>query len=57
MPDWYPLMAAARYLHVPPWELIKQSKIWQIWGLQAANAEEGARKFHQEQANRKGGIK
>ncbi len=38
-PDWYPLLVAARYLGVPPWELAKQSKVWMDWALAASAAE------------------
>jgi hypothetical protein len=29
MPDYYPLVRAARYLHVAPWELTEQAVWWQ----------------------------
>jgi len=28
MPDWYPLLRAAKYLNVPPWELLDQPLFW-----------------------------
>ncbi len=39
MPEWYPLMRAARYLNVPPWELMNQSQVWMDWALAAEAAE------------------
>ena len=41
-PDWYVLVRAARYLGVPPWILMDQSKIWLEWALAAETAELGA---------------
>lgn len=39
MPEWYPLIRAARYLGVAPWELQAQPIAWQEWALMAENAE------------------
>lgn len=39
MPEWYPLMQAARYLGVPPWDLADQAECWTDWALSARNAE------------------
>lgn len=36
MPDWYPLLRAARYLGVPPWEL---ENVWIGWLDRALMAE------------------
>jgi len=44
MPDWYPLIRAARYLGVAPWELATQPIAWQDWALMAENAEAPAPK-------------
>lgn len=33
LPDWYPLIRAARYLGVPPWDLLTQPLAWQHWAL------------------------
>jgi len=41
-PDWYPLMRAARYLHVPPWDLLDKPFYWQAWALAAEQAENEA---------------
>ncbi len=38
-PDWYSLIRAARYLGVPPWELLKQPVVWTRWAEAAAHAE------------------
>jgi hypothetical protein len=39
MPDWYPLLTAARYLGVAPWELVDQPAEWLEWALSAQSAE------------------
>ncbi len=41
-PDFYPLLQAARYLGVAPWELAKQSRVWLSWALASEAAEAGA---------------
>lgn len=38
VPDWLNLIEAARYLHVPPWELMKQPTCWRDWALMAQEA-------------------
>jgi hypothetical protein len=50
MPGWYPLIRAAKYLGVAPWELIEQSVIWQKWAIEAEGAENAARKWHNDHA-------
>jgi hypothetical protein len=35
MLDWYPVIRAARYLGVPPWELLDQPIFWQHKALAA----------------------
>lgn len=42
LPDWYPLIRAARYLGVAPWELLDQSSLWLRWALTAETAENEA---------------
>ncbi len=42
MPDWYPLMRAARYIGVPGWVLAKQALVWQQWALAMQKAEDEA---------------
>ncbi len=42
-PDWYPLVRAARYLGVAPWELAERPAAWQNWALTAEAAESEAR--------------
>lgn len=41
-PDWYVHIQAARYLKVPPWELVKQSVYWRDKALAAMSAEHEA---------------
>jgi hypothetical protein len=43
VPDWYPLIQAAKYLGVAPWDLFEQGVHWQNWALIALEAEEDAR--------------
>jgi hypothetical protein len=42
-PDWYPLVRAARYLRVPPWELAHQPMFWTEVALAALEGEGRAR--------------
>ncbi len=42
MPEWYSLIRAARYLHVPPWELAQQHAAWMNMALLAQAAEDEA---------------
>lgn len=42
MPDEYPLIRAARYLGVAPWELAERSVFWQEWALLFEAAEHRA---------------
>ena len=39
MPDWYPLVRAAKYLGVAPWELAERPSWWQEVALVAEAAE------------------
>lgn len=39
LPDWYPLIRAARFLGVPPWQLYHQPTYWMDWALIAESAE------------------
>lgn len=42
LPEWYPLIRAARYLQVAPWELAAQPLTWMEWALVAESAEDEA---------------
>ena len=42
MPEWYPLIRAARYLGVAPWELLEQQSAWMEYALMAESAEREA---------------
>jgi hypothetical protein len=42
-PEWYSLLKAARYLGVPPWELLRQPRVWYEMALAADAAEMAAR--------------
>lgn len=50
-PAWYPVMQAAKYLGVAPWELMEQSIWWRDKALIAMSAENEA----QEIRNQRGG--
>lgn len=50
---WYPLIRAAKYLGVAPWELAAQPGFWRTWALQAETAETQAHNEMAEQAARK----
>lgn len=43
-PDWYPLIQAAKYLGVPPWDLAAQPVIWRNWAFASMRAEDHAQK-------------
>lgn len=45
-PDWYPLLSAARYLRVAPWDLAQRPVWWMRVAIaaQAAEAREQSRK-------------
>ncbi|MGH2478198.1 MAG: hypothetical protein ACRDHW_00865 [Ktedonobacteraceae bacterium] len=42
LPDWYPLITAARYLGVAPWDLLEHSSWWQDKAHIANTAEQQA---------------
>ncbi len=42
MPDWYPLMKAARWIGVNPWKLARKALVWQQWALAMEKAEKEA---------------
>lgn len=42
LPWYYPLIKAARFMGVPPWELAKQSIFWQDAALQVEAADSNA---------------
>lgn len=45
-PSWYPVLRAARYLGVAPWDLARQPAAWLHWALAAEAAElEAAREL------------
>jgi hypothetical protein len=39
MGDWYPVLRAAKYLGVAPWDLLEQNPLWVQWALDAETAE------------------
>lgn len=41
-PDWYGHIQAARYLKVPPWDLLKQSVYWRDKALACMSVEHEA---------------
>ncbi len=48
MPEWWPRMVAARYLHARPWAPIPEA--WIGRALAAIEAEEHAREIHQQRS-------
>lgn len=53
-PPWYVVISAARYLGVPPWELLNQPRYWTEWAVEANYAEVTSQKSHQERQQRRG---
>ena len=53
LPDWYPLLRAARYLQVAPWELAARPIVWVDWALMAESAENEAQAIMAKQARSK----
>ena len=53
MPDWYPLMKAAKLMGVAPWELEEQHPAWKSWALSLAEAENVAERELNKQAQRR----
>lgn len=50
-PDWYVLIQAAKYLGVPPWELMEQSIWWRDKALIAMSAEAQAQEWRNKHPN------
>jgi len=49
-PDWYPIIQAAKYLNVSPWELLDRSVWWRDKALIAMAAESQAQEIRDKQA-------
>ena len=47
IPNWYPLIKAARFLGVAPWDLFTRPVCWREWALmaEAVEREQDAEKF------------
>lgn len=50
IPDWYPLMVAAKWIGCKPWELAQVNPAWEEWALIAMSAEAEAGKVEQPSA-------
>jgi len=50
-------LRAAKYMGVPPWELLKQPIYWRNWALQAEKAENEAERQRQEAEKRRNKAK
>ena len=50
LPDWYPLIRAAKYLGVAPWDLLQQPLFWQQKALLAEKVESAVQDQLQQQA-------
>ncbi|MCX7669312.1 MAG: hypothetical protein N2439_04490 [Anaerolineae bacterium] len=53
MPDWWPVIQAARYLGVAPWELARQPVFWLNAALLAQGAEAEAAAYEARRATRR----
>jgi hypothetical protein len=47
----YLLIRAARYLHVPPWELAQQPIFWRNFAIACLSAENEAEEWHMKRAS------
>ncbi len=54
VPDWYPVIKAARYLGVPPWELVDRPAYWLHVALAAQGAEVSAEQRKSPKSSKKG---
>jgi hypothetical protein len=55
VPDWYPLIRAAKYLGVAPWDLAERPAHWMHLALAAEGAELGASEQRAKLAQKRGG--
>lgn len=55
LPDWYPLLRAARYMGVAPWDLYERPVHWTIWAITSENAENEAQDARIKQQQQSGG--
>lgn len=51
-PTWYRVLKAAKYLNVPPWELVKQPMAWVRMAEEAQAAEAHAEAVHRKNQGR-----
>ena len=42
VPAWYRLVKAAKWMHVPPWELLGRPDFWTEWALMAEAVDDEA---------------
>ena len=49
MLDWYTTIRAARYLGVPPWELLQQPVFWQYKALESEGIDAEVQEARQQQ--------
>lgn len=52
-PSWYSFLRAAKYLGVPPWDLLEKPKAWVALALDAESAEAYAEEQHTNRAQRR----
>lgn len=52
-PEWYEIIRSARYLGVPPWDLLKMPVYWHNWARMAEDAEHEAEKQIRKAQDRK----
>lgn len=53
LPDYYTTLKVARYLRVPPWELVTQPQYWTQAALITMQADAEIKAKHQEKQERK----
>ena len=55
VPPWFQVIKAARWLGVPPWELLTRPPVWMEWALVAETAEATAQRQANEAAGKRRG--
>ncbi len=53
IPDEWTVIQAAKYLNVPPWELIERPRFWTSWAIVCMNAEAEVRDKEQQKAQKR----
>lgn len=56
LPDWYPLLRAAKYLGVAPWDLLQQPLFWQQKAILAEKVESNVQEELQKRAEAEAAV-